>query len=340
MNSRDRARLLGALLLAVGVVTAAYLSRTQVQGVRAPTPPTSESPEEARSPLSGMSPTGGRSPATDRKASFDPDALQDVAGCWSVLEDERNFLACIRSVLDRRGLPSARDLGGTICSGPDTYPAYVRMLGEVLVRTSPSRALRFLSDVQFHCDRYRETPVHIDVLVWAASRDPKWAEAVARDTAAVDVLDPATSEGAVQALQYFVERGDERLRGIVEEGGRGLLGGSGAQILRSATIAFVVQAGPVGRWAYAESLLDSPQLPAGELVGCQIAHQLSRADAWPDGNCEAALTLLARVLEDPRIRAEAAAQLTRGENSTIPEPCRPLWIQITALRDQVLAGVR
>ncbi len=265
--------------------------------------------------------------------------MQDLAGCTAYLEDEAEFLTCIRTMLGR-SIPSPRELGRTICNGPDAYAAYVRLLGETLLRIPPGQAIRFVGDVQLHCDRYRETPIHMDALAWSSALDPEWFESVKRVTAAAVVFDPSTSEGAVQALQFIAGKGDERTRVMIEAGGRGDLGGSGPQVLRAAMIALAIESSPVARLNYVRSLLASSHLARGELLGCQIAHQLASSGTWPDGDCEPALSVLCEALEDPRIRSEVAAQLARGENSPIPARGRELWSHVIALRDRVLSMPR
>jgi hypothetical protein len=277
-------------------------------------------------------------PASDDLSGFSS-AVNACARSGELVFDPEAYAECVRSSIG--ALPSPTDVASWLCSEEFDYQQGGYALGTVFRLVPPGEFFQYISDVQGTCAARRESYLLLDAFKYARQIDSAWASEVVRYISAEAVFCQGCSQAPVQLLELFASEGDANARLLLEDGGRGLLGGSGEQTLRAATIATVIEASEDGRLAYLKSLLDSPYAPADEGVGCLLAHFLLQPGSWPDGDCHKALQTLEAVLDDGRFSFETAAQVSGQElGAVIPASCQDYWSYLREKAAAILADGR
>jgi hypothetical protein len=235
---------------------------------------------------------------------------------------------CVRDALDREGVPSALALADMVCQGPDVRSKYAVCLGEILLRSRVEDAWAYVAKYQLKCPRYRETGILLEAVQHAERMDPQWALALRLSIRPELVFGADLGEAPVQILEHFALLGEANARRILEDGGRGALGGTPEQVRRSAVIAIVTEPDPVAKLRYIGSVLDSATREPDPRIGSMLVQMLVERTAWPDGDCSPAMDLVWRVLDDADCRRSASSALLRQADAVVPGPCAEVWGRI------------
>jgi hypothetical protein len=270
--------------------------------------------------------TLGRAAVVDsgRPLTASDEPVSDRLGhCFSGETVDR---ACVRALCSRM---SAVQLGEWLCDTSLGLKECSVVMQEYFCSVAPASLMEIVDLVQSECERFRETPILLSAFKYACAESADWCGEVERFLTA-ETLFGARSEGPVQ-LSEALAMESEYVMMILEDGGRGYHGGSAAQMHRAALIAVVLSPNEERYLSYLESLIDSPLTTADGGIGCLLAHFGPSGRGAISGNYSRVVSLLRRMLIDPRFRVDAANQLTR-DRSPIPPDAFPLaeWSEIMA----------
>lgn len=203
---------------------------------------------------------------------------------------------------------SPSQLAEWICSSGHGAQKEALAAEAVLLGRPALEFLGFIDEVQSLCEEISQGMLWHSVIMSAEETAPNWVSAVRMEMTPERIFS-SESEALVQLAQTFIGAGDEYLLAVLEDGGRGFLGGSPEQTDRAAMIACDLRPEGEPYVSYLESLIDSPETTSGIGMGCTLAHYLTASKAQMDGDSSRALEALNRALDDERFRLSAAAQL-------------------------------
>lgn len=253
--------------------------------------------------------------------------------CAAAAFDEEGFRACISSAISTTTTTlSGVSLGEWICTAGVPKALHVIVVEESLSALPPVEVLSFLDSVQATCGIYKSKRFLLNCLKSMGRRDPEALSAI-MDTLTPELMfDEARGVAIVQVCELFAALdGGDWARYLLDEGSRGVFGGTGEQIDRAAIIGLASKADAQESLNHIGSILDSPHTPGDVGIGQSLIHFLCTPNrgCWPNGDANHAIAMAFRVLEDPRFAYEASAQLIGEFSSAAPKGCEPtVWEEL------------
>ena len=297
--------LLAALLGALAVLWFAGLGPARTHGVQ----PASLAREEATTDAPPS--TAGRPQDRTSSAAPLPAASRRMEACFQDGAGVEAALPCLRAIGARPWSPE--ELGAWACATPLGLREIVACLS-TCVLVAEEELLSFAAHLQEACPRLSERAIGLAWLGAFVAAEPGRFQRLEALLEPAAIYDEARGEGMVQLLEYFAAEGSPLATSLLEEGGRGIFGGSPQQVDRAALITLVLRRGPGEVADYVESLLEAPALGRNYALGCTIGELLVRGGA-ADGarGAERRMQGLRRSLSDPRFQDGVAAQLLGHE---------------------------
>jgi hypothetical protein len=235
----------------------------------------------------------------------------------------------------------AEDLAVWVCSKQRPFWLNGLVGASAWHARSGNRALEYLARFKPQCLNIAESPYQIMLIELIDRVDPRWVGLLSRSFSAEALFTPGASDQCILLAEFFLRRGDPFVTALLEEGGRGLLGGDEDQMCRAAAVCLYAhstmraEAGSTGgfdegasgrAYHYAESLVTSPSTPP--LTASTLGQFLTSRQTWPGGDSKPALRLLLEAIEDPRFELRIPNKVFAHSMSG-PPGCDPeLWSQL------------
>jgi hypothetical protein len=301
-----------------------------------PTPPDHARQSSKNSGTAGSPPADAATPdsGADVLRKAESCLRPDLADANTLPADLAPIWRCLQSLDWSRVAPV--DLATWLCSAQCSLRQASLVGGAALYARSPNDALAFLAQYEPTCANFRESGLQIMAIEAIARVDSAWVAELERNMTPDALFTGSSSTQGILLAEYFIRRGNVAIAAMLEDGGRGLLGGSDKEMARSAAMSLFLhstrqwsdtRAGDA--WSYAESLLYSPTTPA--VAGNVLAAFLPSRQTWPQGDSTPALKTLSSALDDPRFAATAAIVLFAQHAPEGPDGCdKRLWAEIYA----------
>lgn len=204
----------------------------------------------------------------------------------------------------------------------------VSLLASARISRLPAvEVVSFVEGFQDACQRFRETGLSLSALDSGRNISEAWYRDVAATIDEATLVPTSGSESTIQLCESFIESGDSRIEALIQDLGRGLLGGTERQIHRAALIAAVSSESPEERLDYLQSVLTS-STTAPRLLGGLIGHMTTDGSCIVDGDGSRAAWLLRAALSDPHMGPGVAAQIYDKSESPPPGFVASEWSAI------------
>jgi hypothetical protein len=180
------------------------------------------------------------------------------------------------------------------------------------------------------------------MLEFIEQADSRWCKQLEQSFTREALFTEGHSDQCVMLAGHFFRRGNSDVALLLEEGGRGRLGGDEAQVVRAAAVCLSVKStqwnsagtavstqAAMSALEYARSLLHSPSTPP--IMGSVVAQFLSSSQTWPGGDSKPALELILLALRESRFQLHAAGSLVWPLDYTPPGADSGLWTEIRRL---------
>lgn len=234
-------------------------------------------------------------------------------------------VACLASIpLD---LVSCRALANWACETEMELQSVSLLASARISRLPAVEVVAFVEGFQDGCQRFRETGLTLSALTSGRNISEEWYREVAATIDEAHLIAPSGSESTIQLSESFIESGDSRIEALIQDLGRGLLGGTERQVHRAALIATVHSKSPEGRVDYLQSVLTS-STTAPRLLGGLIGHMTTDGSCIVNGDGSRAAWLLRAALSDPHMGPGVAAQIYDKSESPPPGFVASEWSAI------------
>ncbi len=332
------AAVLGASLLALAGLFSQGESPTAGAGIAkesARLRPASARPVSDEGRPTGLGADDGDVDAQQKESS--DGAEQTRAGwkrCLEHREAKAGLAPCLAEVV-----PSMRadEIGRAMCSVDLDFAK--ALLLEALRGLPPNEWPLFLVEVRQSCSSYKNTPLLHMVL---AGLEPDLVKAFRGSLAPQLLFDGSSDEVLIEVASWFIRQGDEEMRLWVEDGARGLWGGSNRQLVRACAVASANLKGAEAKLAFAASVISSNAIPDGTSLGSLVADTLTHDYAWPDGDPCPALIYMQALLDDQRFAHNAAGVLVDAvpPRFRVGDPAAALWDDVQSEARRIVGKAR
>jgi hypothetical protein len=253
-------------------------------------------------------------------------ALQQIDECLKGFDPEevRSTLDCLMA-LDLGSLDS-KSLANWLCETPASFHE-VQLVGNVRIsQLPPTEVFRYIREVQDTCDKYQETGLTVSSVRFGRLRSETWYRELLGTLVQSSLLPENGSEAVIQAAEYFVEDGELRVIRLLEDIGRGALGGSSDQMHRAAVISIVHMQWAQTKLDYLMSIFGQ-RAGSPDRAGNLFGHYLPNGSCFVRGDPKPALRALLDVLHDPRFAKGCAFQMMEFIERDPPPGNDGLWQQ-------------
>jgi RNA polymerase sigma factor (sigma-70 family) len=261
-------------------------------------------------------------------------ALQKVDECLKGFDPDEvhSTLECLMA-LDLGSIDS-ESLANWLCETPASRHE-VQLVGNVRVsQLRPAEVFRYIREVQDTCDKYQETGLTVSSIGFGRLRSETWYRELLGTLDQSSLLPENGSDAVIQAAEYFVQEGELRAIKLLEDIGRGVLGGSSDQMYRAAVISIV-------HMEWAQSKLDYLMSISGQREGSNdragnlFGHYLPNGSCFVRGDPKPALRALLDVLHDPRFAKSCAYQMREFVGRDAPQGDGGLWQQVLETAESI-----